>query len=192
MKNLPFHIPVIFEWKRKRIGYFILLWVFLCFCDECYSIQGDEFERSIRPILVEHCYECHSEESGKSKGDLRLDQPEHIMRGGEGGSIIENGDSKMSRLFQLISHREPEERMPPKYRLPETQIELIQKWIENGAELPQHKEPISNPHLTNKSQPYPKDWEDHWAFQAIRAKSDVELPDTTNSKFTMQVQMMFK
>lgn len=187
MNNIPFHKPWIIEWKRKRIGYFILLWASLCFCYESYSIQGDEFERSIRPILVEHCYECHSEESGKSKGDLRLDQPERIMRGGEGGGIIEKGNSQMSRLFQLISHREPEERMPPKYRLPEAQIELIKKWIDLGAELPDYKHSVSNPDLTGDDRSYPKDWEGHWAFQSIRSNEDqVVLSNAISSNFVVR------
>ena len=33
----------------------------------------DSFEARIRPVLVKHCYECHSVEAGKSKGGLLLD-----------------------------------------------------------------------------------------------------------------------
>jgi hypothetical protein len=50
------------------------------------------FEAKIRPVLVKHCYECHSVEAGKSKGDLLLDTRAALRTGGGSGPAIVPGD----------------------------------------------------------------------------------------------------
>ena len=49
------------------------------------------FEKRIRPIFAEHCYECHSKEAKKLKGKLWLDSKEGIQRGGESGPAVVAG-----------------------------------------------------------------------------------------------------
>ena len=49
------------------------------------------FEGKVRPILTEHCYQCHSVEKGKSKGGLTLDSREGVLKGGESGPLLEPG-----------------------------------------------------------------------------------------------------
>jgi hypothetical protein len=88
----------------------------------------------IEPILNSKCYSCHS--SKKRKGDLRLDQVEFIMQGGEHGSVIEAGIPDSSSLYsRLMLPMEDEDHMPPNERpqLSSTEISLIKTWIEEGA-----------------------------------------------------------
>ncbi len=47
--------------------------------------DNDFFESKIRPVLVKNCYECHSVASGKSKGGLKVDSREALLRGGDSG-----------------------------------------------------------------------------------------------------------
>jgi len=98
------------------------------------------FESRIRPVLVKHCYECHSVESGKSKGDLLLDTREGIRTGGERGPAVVPGEPKKSVLLTAISHTDPDLQMPPKKaQLPKSVITDFEAWIKMGA--PDPREP---------------------------------------------------
>ena len=80
----------------------------------CGAASGDEpdaefFEKRVRPLLVQHCYECHSAESKKLKGGLRLDSREAVLRGGDSGPAAVAGDPETSRLVVAVSGlREPQ------------------------------------------------------------------------------------
>ena len=90
------------------------------------------FNRNIRPILADKCYACHGPDSGTRKADLRLD-----TEAGSHESAITVGDPDSSELVRRVSSEDPEERMPPaaakKPPLTKEQIELVRKWIKNGA-----------------------------------------------------------
>jgi hypothetical protein len=75
------------------------------------------FEQKIRPILVERCYECHSEESGKSEGGLLLDSREGWMKGGDTGTAVVPGDTEKSLLIKAIRSTDEDLQMPPKERI---------------------------------------------------------------------------
>jgi hypothetical protein len=95
------------------------------------------FESRIRPVLVKHCYECHSAESGKSKGGLLLDTRENIRAGGDTGPAVVPGDPKKSLLLTAISHTDPDLEMPPKQpQLPKAVIADFEAWIKMGAPDP--------------------------------------------------------
>jgi hypothetical protein len=92
------------------------------------------FEAKIRPVLVKHCYECHSTESGKSKGGLMLDTKAAIRAGGDSGPAVVPGDAAKSVLFAAIQHRDPDLAMPPKKaKLPDAVIADFETWIKAGA-----------------------------------------------------------
>ncbi|QMU28603.1 c-type cytochrome domain-containing protein [Adhaeribacter radiodurans] len=88
----------------------------------------------VEPVLEQKCYQCHS--SKKQKGDLRLDSPENILKGGEHGKIIIGGKADESDIYKrLILPEEDDDRMPPKGKpqLTESEVQLIHWWIEQGA-----------------------------------------------------------
>lgn len=92
------------------------------------------FESKIRPVLVKHCYECHSVESGKSKGGLLLDSKHGIRTGGEIGPAIVPGDATKSLLLTAIKRTDPDLEMPPKKpQLAKSIIADIEAWIKMGA-----------------------------------------------------------
>ncbi len=100
-------------------------------------LQGQDtafFEAKIRPVLVKHCYECHSMESGKSKGGLMLDTKQGIRAGGDTGPAVVPGDSDKSLLLTAIKHSDPDLEMPPKKpELSKTVIADFETWIKAGA-----------------------------------------------------------
>lgn len=63
------------------------------------------FETRIRPVLVEHGYECHSVEAGKSKGGLQLDTREGIRTGGDTGPAVVPGASVGNLVDHLLESR---------------------------------------------------------------------------------------
>src|SRR5205085_9368639 len=75
------------------------------------------FEKNVRPVLVDHCYTCHSAKAIKLKGQLRLDSQQGIARGGEGGAVIVSGKPGESRLIKAIRWTDPNFQMPPKEKL---------------------------------------------------------------------------
>ena len=70
------------------------------------------FEKRVRPVLVERCYECHGEK--KQKGGLRLDQAAAVTKGGDSGPTLVPGQPEKSLLIKVISWSDPDLQMPPK------------------------------------------------------------------------------
>lgn len=91
------------------------------------------FEMQVRPLLAQHCLECHSAES--QKGMLRLDSRAAMLKGGESeeASIVP-GKPDESLLISAVRHESYE--MPPKGMLPEKDIAVLVKWVELGAPWP--------------------------------------------------------
>ena len=101
------------------------------------------FDRDIRPILAEHCLECHGLDAGSRQGDLRLDTDE-----GAKPQAVLPGRPDESELVRRILATDPDLRMPPPTKGPgltATEIDTLRRWIAAGA-------------------PY----EGHWAFAPIR------------------------
>jgi len=94
------------------------------------------FESKVRPILVANCYECHSEESGKHKGGLFLDRRAGWQTGGDSGPAIIPGDTDKSLLLSAVHYRNENLQMPPKSKLDQDDIEILQQWIAMNAPDP--------------------------------------------------------
>jgi hypothetical protein len=95
------------------------------------------FEAKIRPVLVQHCYKCHSAESQAKKtwkGGLLLDSREGIRTGGETGPAVVPGDVKASLLIKAL--RQEDFAMPPTGKLPDTVIADFEQWVRSGAADP--------------------------------------------------------
>jgi hypothetical protein len=94
------------------------------------------FESKIRPVLVEHCYKCHSSQAKKQQGGLHLDTRDALRQGGDGGPVIVPGKPAESRLLKAIGYTDPDLKMPPKGKLPDAIIADLEKWIAIGAPDP--------------------------------------------------------
>jgi hypothetical protein len=94
------------------------------------------FEKRIRPVLIERCYECHSAQAKKLKGKLRLDSREDFTKGGESGAPITPGDPDKSLLIKAIRYADEDLQMPPKQKLAASQIKDIEDWVKRGAPYP--------------------------------------------------------
>ena len=88
------------------------------------------FDDHIKAVFAQRCASCHN--PNKRSADLDVTNFTNLMQGGASGSVIEPGDPDFSRLFDLVTHSD-EPKMPPSNKIPDAEIELIQKWIEGGA-----------------------------------------------------------
>ncbi len=123
------------------------------------------FENRIRPVLVEHCYECHSASSEKLGGKLFLDSKPGWEKGGESGAAIRSGDPEASLLLDALRWEHDLE-MPPEEPLPETVVNDFVRWIEMGAPDPRTGE-------TQQVAGKAYDAEALWSFQPLQ---NSELP----------------
>jgi mono/diheme cytochrome c family protein len=100
--------------------------------------DAEFFERRIRPVLAEQCYECHGAE--KQKGGLRLDSREAVLQGGDSGPALVAKDVERSLLIRAVRYTDKDMAMPPSKdgsrKLPRAVIADLEEWIRRGAPDP--------------------------------------------------------
>jgi hypothetical protein len=127
------------------------------------SKEGLEFfEKNVRPILIDRCYECHSAQKNSSKGGLILDSRDGAYKGGDEGPSVIPGDLEKSLLIKAVRYTDPEFAMPPKKtggKLPDDKIAILEEWVKMGAPMPMGGA-AKLTGLTGKAR-------EHWAFQPV-------------------------
>jgi hypothetical protein len=94
------------------------------------------FEKKVRPVLVQHCYPCHSAAAKKQKGGLALDSRPALRKGGDNGPALVPGHPEQSRLIRAVRHTDETLMMPPKAKLPDAVIADLEEWVKRGAPDP--------------------------------------------------------
>src|SRR2546426_3963943 len=120
-----------------------MVWRAILVFGEGQAAQSVEFNRDIRPILSDKCFTCHGPDAANRKTKLRFDNEEGARIDlGKGRHAIVPGDAASSGLYQRITADNPALRMPPAYaghdRLKDREIDLIRRWIEQGAVWQRH------------------------------------------------------
>ncbi|RBP38091.1 cytochrome c [Roseimicrobium gellanilyticum] len=126
------------------------------------------FEKEVRPILVNRCFDCHSEK--KQKGGLRVDHLDYLKVGGDTGPALVPGAPEKSALIEAIRYTSEDFQMPPKNKggkMPEAEVAILEKWILMGAPWPndgakQIAAPVGG--FTEEQRGY-------WAFQPLAVVS---------------------
>ena len=121
------------------------------------------FESKVRPVLVKHCYGCHSAGAEELRAGLRLDSRQGLLTGGDSGPAIVSGKPDESLLVESVRYESNE--MPPDGKLEEAEVSALVKWVELGAPWPAESSLNAAPRMTGY------DWQkarDHWAFQPVR------------------------
>jgi Protein of unknown function (DUF1549)/Protein of unknown function (DUF1553)/Planctomycete cytochrome C len=135
------------------------------------------FETNVRPILVDHCYTCHSADT-KPAGGLRVDDRNGLLRGGNSGPAVVPGDPGASLLLKRVSHKNPSRRMPKEGQpLTDDQIAALSRWIRDGAPWPPVKFPASLGHSNEWYEPLRRE---HWAWQPL---TNPELPAVSDNSW---------
>ncbi len=106
------------------------------------------YAAAIQPVLDEYCVACHG--TKKSKGKLRLDSFDQLLKGGESGEAIVRGDAEKSLLLKrMLLPVEMDEHMPPDGKPQPTagEIELVRWWINSGASAEKSATELNAPAL---------------------------------------------
>jgi Protein of unknown function (DUF1553)/Protein of unknown function (DUF1549)/Planctomycete cytochrome C len=116
-----------------------------------------DFNRDIRPILSDVCFQCHGPDKAQRKGDLRLDVKEEFYKDRGGYALAVPGKLDQSELYSRLIETDEKQRMPPPdalRQLTKTEIDLFKRWIDEGAE-----------------------WQGHWAYVPPGRLSVPEIAD---------------
>jgi hypothetical protein len=132
------------------------------------------FEARIRPVLVRHCYECHSVASSDLKGELKLDSRDAALKGGESGPSIVPGKPDESLLLSALRHDEL--KMPPDRRLPDAVIADFKQWIRDGAFDPRDSPP--DPKVAAESV-WEATYRERLSWWSLQPLANVAIPEPT-------------
>jgi mono/diheme cytochrome c family protein len=137
------------------------------------STQGSElFEKRIRPLLADHCYECHSAREGKSDGGLVLDTRAGLAKGGVSGPALVAGEAERSLLISTLRAAERPSPAVPQHRLASAQLADLVSWVNRGA---------PDPRTAERETPNAKlETHRHWSFQPL---TDPPVPETRNRRW---------
>jgi mono/diheme cytochrome c family protein len=134
----------------------------------------DFFEKRIRPVLADRCYECHSARAKKLQSGLRLDTRDGMLQGGESGRpAVVPGDAERSQLVRALRWTDEHLQMPPKKKLSDTQMADFITWINAGAPDPRTANSQASYSTIQSSKP-------HWAFQPMK---EPVLPKVKDSRW---------
>jgi mono/diheme cytochrome c family protein len=133
--------PAALQWQAVKRS---CLWFAAMLVVRATTAAPVDFDREIRPILSDNCFACHGPDEKQRMAKLRLDTKDGVFADRGGYQVLTPGKAADSKLYQRISASDKAQRMPPPYAdrtLNDKQIELIRRWIDEGAK-----------------------WETHWAY----------------------------
>ncbi len=132
------------------------------------------FEQRIRPVLIEHCYKCHSENSKEVQGGFRLDDRRAIRTGGDSGPGVVPGKVDEGYLLETLEYTGELYDMPPDGKLPEKVIADFRRWVKMGAPDPR------KPKATKTAKTLAASPDDLWVLRPLHRP---EFPVVKNKRW---------
>ncbi len=120
--------------------------------------DSEFFERQVRPVLANHCLECHGPK--KQEAGLRLDSRAALTKGSDSGPVLVAGDPATGKLITAIGYGDENLQMPPDGKLPPEALAALAEWVKRGLPWPADAAEIA-------AAVDPDAWRRHWAFQPI-------------------------
>ena len=154
-----------------------------------------QFNRDIRPILSNLCYHCHGPDKTKRQAKLRFDTREGLFARRDDHTVVVPGKPATSALYQRITSRDADERMPPAdsgLTLTPRQAQLIQKWIAQGASWQPHWSfiPATRPPLPRVSRPeWPRNAIDHFILSRLDREGLDPSPEADRSTLLRRLHL---
>ena len=152
-----------------RGAHLICIFSYLIVAVEAHGNSSNDerfFESKVRPLLVEHCHECHSSEI--SEAGLRLDSHQFVLRGSDAGVVIQPGNIQKSKLITVIKASD-DTSMPPDGKLSTEEIATLEEWVLRGVPwsgVGSNESPLSDD-SESMSERIASTKESHWSFQPI-------------------------
>ncbi len=138
------------------------------------------FEKRIRPLLAERCYECHSTDAKKPKGGLHLDSRAGALKGGDTRAAVIPAQPDKSLLIEAVRYGNQDLQMPPKSRLSEAQIADLTEWVKRGAPWPTE---AGAARIAAKGFDVQQRKQAHWSWAPPRAEA---VPAVKNAAWSSQ------
>ncbi|MFN9717382.1 MAG: PSD1 and planctomycete cytochrome C domain-containing protein, partial [Planctomycetota bacterium] len=134
--------------------------------------QAEFFQSKVFPILESRCFECHGD--GDVEAELHLTSRKAILLGGESGAAMVPGEPDRSLIVQAMRYESFQ--MPPRSKMPDEEIAIIAKWIQDGAAWPEGME--SEIEIRKSEFPLAERMASHWAWKKIEPS---RVPDVKDS-----------
>ncbi len=162
----------------------LLLAVFIVHCVPAFA-AGDEsaasvefFESKIRPLLINHCVDCHGPDA--QEGGLRLDSRHGWETGGETGPALVPGNVTDSLLIKAIRYADKDLQMPPDEPLAASDVAVITEWVQRGAVDPRDDTPTAK---NSSNDGWAEEFQQRlgwWSLQPLSDFAPPEIPGTLN------------
>jgi mono/diheme cytochrome c family protein len=140
--------------------------------DEPGAADVEFFEKRIRPLLVQHCYGCHSVEAKKTKGELLLDSRTGWQKGGASGPAVVPGKPAESLFIKAVRFEDPNLQMPPRGKLAAADIADLEAWVKRGAPDPRTGVAPTAPAVDLAK------GKEFWSFQPVKDYPPPPVKDT--------------
>src|SRR5262249_55018581 len=128
--------------------------------------EEEFFETQVRPMLVNHCIECHG--AKQQEAGLRLDTRDFMMKGSESAPVVVVGQPEKRRLI-AVTRYDGDIQMPPKGKLPEKDLAALSRWVKMGVPWPETHvataAPVAGPSMEAR---FDETRSKHWSYQSIR------------------------
>jgi hypothetical protein len=124
--------------------------------------QAEFFEKEVRPLLAERCFDCHG--GKKTRGGLKLTSRAGIIQGGDTRPAAVPGKPDESLLIQAV-RQTGDLKMPPKARLSDREITRLRRWVEMGLPWPETPAAAG---ARSGDDPFTEEQHRWWSFQPVR------------------------
>jgi cytochrome c553 len=138
------------------------------------SARLEFFEKQVRPLLADRCYNCHSADTNSQSG-LRVDDRQGLVVGGNRGAAVIPGEPDKSLLIRAVRYQD-DLKMPPKAQLTAEEIAILERWVAEGAVWPKAELPAT---VGERAEEYDRLRREHWAWQPLRETPPPAVQDTT-------------
>ncbi len=142
------------------------------------------FNRDVRPILSDKCFQCHGPDEAARKAELRLDDEAAIKADRDtGSSIVSPGDPAGSELIRRINSVDESEVMPPhelNKPLSESEKQTLRRWVVEGATWSQHwayETPVRYETPDVRQTDWPRNWIDNFILSRLEREQLAPSPD---------------
>jgi mono/diheme cytochrome c family protein len=136
------------------------------------------FESKIRPLFIEHCYECHSQAADDPGGGLLLDSRAGVLKGGQSEHLLIPGDPDSSLLMRAVRHTSPDLKMPPDVKLEPNQIADLEAWVRMHAPDPRTEDTVAAAKAKTDI-----DWDKGRDFWSLKPLSSSPAPTVFNTQW---------
>jgi Protein of unknown function (DUF1553)/Protein of unknown function (DUF1549)/Concanavalin A-like lectin/glucanases superfamily/Planctomycete cytochrome C len=152
------------------------------------------YDRDVRPILSENCFQCHGQDDTKRMAGLHLDSFEGATADRKGQAALVPGKPEASLMYQRITAETKSRRMPPVFAnktLAPEQIAILKRWIEEGGHYTKHWAfvPPVRPAVPEKRDPWVRQPIDGFVLRRLRAEGLRPSPEATPTAWLRRVSL---